>query len=113
MPSYFNQVLAVILWFCTAGQVIAAPIQAITTDFADPSILFTGGTWYAYATGNYGKKVQIASASAFDGPWTVLSDDGLPDVPAWVVPDNPTGSFVWAPNVVQRVWLQPFLNCHQ
>jgi len=68
-----------------------------------------GNTFYSYATGSGGKKVQIASATNFDGPWEVLSQDGLPNNPPapWVIPDGTnsdgSGSFVWAPDVVQAV----------
>jgi hypothetical protein len=78
---------------------ITGPV--ITTDFADPAIKLVGSTWYAFATGQYGKHVQVATSPDFK-TWTVLNKDALPNLPSWVVPDTPTGSFVWAPDMVPR-----------
>ncbi|KAH7384727.1 putative arabinan-endo 1,5-alpha-L-arabinase [Cadophora sp. MPI-SDFR-AT-0126] len=86
--------------------VVADPIKVIDQDWADPSILLQDGTWYSYATGAAGKKVQVASSTVFESGWSILPDDGMPTIPGWVVPDstNPPGpgSFVWAPDVVRR-----------
>ncbi|KAL9594477.1 MAG: hypothetical protein Q9179_005376, partial [Wetmoreana sp. 5 TL-2023] len=81
--------------------VTATPV--IKADFADPSILLYNQKWYAFATGAYGAHVQFATSDSFLSGWHVNQGyDALPNLPAWVRPDNPTGSFVWAPDVVKR-----------
>lgn len=68
----------------------------ISSNFADPSILQdSDGTWYAFATNNNpGPNVPAASAPAPAGPWTVLSNDLMPNPGAWS-----NGNNVWAPDV--------------
>jgi len=51
---------------CTAA---ANPILQLRQNFPDPSFIQVGtSTYYAYATGSGGKKVQIATATNYDGP---------------------------------------------
>jgi hypothetical protein len=66
------------------GLVKRPPTATIRQEFADPSILLDGSTWYAYATGASGKNVQIARANAFEGPWTVFGNDAMGSLPGWV-----------------------------
>jgi arabinan endo-1,5-alpha-L-arabinosidase len=86
----------------TIHSVAAAPTLAINMNWPDPSILLVDGIWYSYATADRGLHVQVASADNLEGPWDILPD-AMPKLPSWVVPDNPTGSFVEAPDVVQLV----------
>lgn len=83
-------------------NIAAAPTLAINMNWPDPSIILVDGTWYSYATADRGLHVQVASADNLEGPWDILPD-AMPTLPGWVVPDNPTGSFVEAPDVVQLV----------
>ncbi|KAL8729204.1 MAG: hypothetical protein Q9181_005077 [Wetmoreana brouardii] len=72
--------------------VTASPV--INADFADPSVLLYNQKWYAFATGAYGAHVQVATSDSFLSGWHVNQGyDALPNLPAWVRPDNPTGSF--------------------
>jgi hypothetical protein len=64
------------------GLVKRPPTAAIRQDFADPSILLDGSTWYAYATG--GKNVQVARANAFEGPWTLFGNGAMGSLPGCV-----------------------------
>jgi hypothetical protein len=112
--KYFSTASVALLTLTAIEPIAAAPIKVIDADFADPSILSIGGKLYSYATGSGGKKVQVATADVFEGPWKVSSNDGLPDAPGWVA-SNP---LVWAPDVVDRVchvydshqWLWLILN---
>ena len=49
-------------------------VPVINANFPDPSwIRVEDGTWYAFATKNLGvAHVQVASAPAATGPWTLL-----------------------------------------
>src|SRR5271163_2222270 len=73
-------------------------VPVINANFPDPSwIRARDGTWYAFATNNPGvTHVQVASAPAATGPWTVLNKDALATVGAWC-----DGIEVWAPDVRQ------------
>jgi hypothetical protein len=57
-------------------------VPVINASFPDSSwIRAEDGTWYAFATNNPGiTHVQVASAPAAAGPWTVLQQDALPKV---------------------------------
>jgi hypothetical protein len=101
--QYFTTASVALVAFSIIEPIAAAPVKVIDADFADPSILSVGGKWYAYGTGSGGKKVQVATADVFEGPWKVSSDDGLPTAPGWVA-SNP---LVWAPDVVDRVCHAP------
>lgn len=73
----------------------AAISPVLNVDFPDPAILQdSGDKWYAYATAGNGKQVQVASASAPGGPWTLEGADALPDPGPWT-----TGKNTWAPDV--------------
>jgi hypothetical protein len=73
-------------------------VLVINANFPDPSwIRAKDGTWYAFATNNPGvTHVQVASAPAATGPWTVLQQDALPTVGVWC-----DGIEVWALDVRQ------------
>ncbi|TVY82026.1 Xylosidase/arabinosidase [Lachnellula suecica] len=92
-------------------------INVIDVDFPDPAILLQGSTWYAYATSSNSMRFiflahkplpaskmlddlqpHMATAPAFEGPWTVAGD-AMPDISAatWLDQGNPQ---TWAPDVV-------------
>ncbi|KAH8664181.1 glycosyl hydrolase family 43 protein [Xylariales sp. PMI_506] len=72
-----------------------AATAALPKDFPDPSIIQdVDGQWYAFATTGNKKQVQVARASASSGPWTLLSNDLLPNGGAWTTSKN-----TWAPDV--------------
>ncbi|TVY49866.1 putative arabinan endo-1,5-alpha-L-arabinosidase A [Lachnellula occidentalis] len=75
-----------------SSQIIDAVVDA---SFADPAIFEDAdGTFYTFATNHHGNHVQVANATAVNGPWEVLQHDLLP------VPGNwSTGAEVWAPDV--------------
>ena len=89
--------------------------QVIAQDFADPSIIQVGNTWYGFATNNHKTlgnaaavgsnsliNVQIATSNDFN-TWTVTGQDALPTVGAWAGPNTGVqGPAVWAPNVIQN-----------
>lgn len=62
------------------------------TDFADPSIVWGGDQWYAFATNAAGHNVQV-SASPDLNSWTVPSE-AVPTLPGWAFP-----GYTWAPTV--------------
>lgn len=65
----------------------------LSSDFADPDILFHDGIYYAYATNANLKNVQVAtSADLVD--WQLRSEDAFPALPAWAIPGK-----TWAPEV--------------
>ncbi|ROV98896.1 hypothetical protein VSDG_03804 [Cytospora chrysosperma] len=79
-------------------RALTSAFNGTTYNFPDPSIEQAfdsdGGEWYAFATTGNGYQIQVAVASAPDGPWTVLDHDALPDSGSWT-----TGSDNWAPDV--------------
>ena len=82
--------LPVTKWSISAGP-------AISSNFPDPSFVYSGTIWYAYSTNSDGKHVPVAASPDFV-TWTVTGQDALP-----VVGDWSTGDQVWAPDVVQLV----------
>lgn len=68
----------------------------LPTDFPDPCIINTNGTWYAFATTSDHVNIPVATVpwNDFEGQWQLLLDatgkpiDALPSVPTWV---NMTG----------------------
>ncbi|KAF8303312.1 Arabinanase/levansucrase/invertase [Clavulina sp. PMI_390] len=73
---------------------ISSPILN-NANFADPSFIQVGSTWYAFSTTNNGLHVPWASSTDFVN-WEMGSGDALPTVGQWS-----TGNAVWAPDVVQ------------
>lgn len=71
----------------------AEPAAAIDRNFPDPDLLEVEGTYYAYATNDNARNVQVARSS--DGEtWELATDDALPQLPTWVIPGK-----TWAPEV--------------
>lgn len=72
----------------------ADPPAALLLDheFADPSLLQVGDTYFLYATGTASTNVQVGRTDDFV-EWTQLAD-ALPTLPGWAEP-----GFTWAPAV--------------
>ena len=83
---------------------VSGPV--IASNFQDPSVVESGGTWYAYAgvNGNPpGINVLVATSTDFS-TWTVRSGyDALPKLPSWAA----SPPHVWAPDVTQLVCTLP------
>ena len=79
----------------TPQQVAPAPgTPALNANFADPDVVEVDGTYFAYATNDNNRNVQVASSNdLFE--WEVLPD-ALPDLPNWVIPGK-----TWAPEVTK------------
>ncbi|TVY45663.1 hypothetical protein LCER1_G008898 [Lachnellula cervina] len=93
--------------FLLIGFVTASPLEAlhkrsvqsidaaIDAFFADPAIFKdTDDTFYTVATSHHGIHVQVAMATAVNGPWKVLHHDLLPAPGLWS-----TGAKVWGPDI--------------
>ena len=63
-------------------------------DFPDPSILLSGGTYWAYSTGAAGRNLQVMSSPDLHS-WTAPADP-LPVLPSWA-----SAGRTWAPTVTQ------------
>lgn len=71
---------------------------AIDANFPDPSIWSENDMWYAFATNDHGRNVQVAASKDFK-KWDVLNGvDALPKVGKWV---NQKAPAVWAPDVIR------------
>ena len=85
-------------WPGQAAQA-AAPVvprdAAYGKDFPDPFVIWTGATYYAYATQGAGGNVQVISSP--DLSHWVGQPDALPRLPSWSQP-----GFVWGPSVLKR-----------
>ncbi|MCJ1405594.1 hypothetical protein MMC11_008822 [Xylographa trunciseda] len=87
----------------TPGNVVNTWVggPVVATNFADPAVIEVNGTYYAFATNKYVNphpdqvNIQIAVSTDFSS-WTLTGIDALPHVGNWS-----TGSFVWAPDVIQ------------
>ncbi|HEV7950405.1 MAG TPA: glycoside hydrolase family 43 protein [Glaciihabitans sp.] len=66
----------------------------LNANFADPDVLKVDGVYYAYATNDNNRNVQIASSTDLL-EWEVLPD-ALPELPSWIIPGK-----TWAPEVTQ------------
>ncbi|PRY67056.1 GH43 family beta-xylosidase [Glaciihabitans tibetensis] len=66
----------------------------LDANFADPDVLEVDGVYYAYATNDNNRNVQLASSTDLL-EWTVLPD-ALPDLPSWIIPGK-----TWAPEVTE------------
>jgi beta-xylosidase len=64
-------------------------------DFADPSVLRVGNTYYAYSTDNQDRHVPVLTSGGLFG--TARTTEALPKLPAWSSPGT-----VWAPAVLPR-----------
>lgn len=67
---------------------------AYAGDFPDPTILLSGGTYWAYSTGRSGRNLQVMSSSDLHG-WSAPADP-LPILPYWA-----SSGRTWAPTVIQ------------
>ncbi|MEY2462106.1 MAG: hypothetical protein QOH64_244 [Acidimicrobiaceae bacterium] len=66
----------------------------LNVDFPDPSIVWGGDAWYAFATNRDGRNVQV-SASPDLASW-LPPTDAAPQRPGWAVPGA-----TWAPSVAK------------
>lgn len=64
-------------------------------DFADPSVIFAAGKYFAYATNGGGGKVQVISSTDLR-KWEWVGE-ALSRLPGWAVP-----GYTWAPAVMSR-----------
>lgn len=71
------------------------PTPVIDRNFPDPDILKVGDTYYAYATNDNRRNVQVAESTDLEN-WTVLETDAFPELPSWVIPGK-----TWAPEVTE------------
>ncbi len=80
------------------------PQLVIDQNFPDPVVIKVGSTYYAYATGGGGKRVQIATSESVFSGWQVLDTPVLPNFGDWARETNSDGSTVaaWAPEVTKR-----------
>jgi len=76
----------------TSGNVLSAG-REYHNDFPDPSVLFVGGTYHAYATSSGGLHVPMLRSLDMRS-WYVVGD-ALPALPSWAADHD-----VWAPSVV-------------
>lgn len=74
---------------------VAALAPVIDRNFPDPDVLDSGGTFYAYATNDNNRNVQVATSTDLDS-WEVQATDVFPDLPSWVIPGK-----TWAPEVTE------------
>jgi len=77
-----------------AARTFTNPV--LTGNFADPSVLKVGDTWYAYATGDLVVNLQVARSSDLVR-WERL-DDALPELPEWSALQK---GLTWAPEVAR------------
>ena len=83
----------------------------IATNFADPCFIEVDSTYYAFATNLYinprpGQiNIQVAVSKDFS-TWNLTGIDALPDVGPWS-----TGTYTWAPDVIQLVSHSEKLVC--
>jgi beta-xylosidase len=75
-----------------ASSTFSAPVYA--SDFPDPSILLSGGTYWAYSTGSAGRNLQVMSSSNLL-TWSNPTDP-LPSLPTWA-----SAGRTWSPGVMQ------------
>lgn len=63
-------------------------------DFADPTVLVAGGSYWAYSTGSAGRNLQVMSSPDLR-TWSDPADP-LPVLPSWASPGR-----TWAPGVLE------------
>ncbi len=82
----------------SAGPASAASstftVPAYAGDFPDPSILVTGGVYWAFSTGSGGRNLQVMSSSDLH-TWSAPADP-LPVLPSWA-----SSGHTWAPGVMK------------
>ncbi|KIY65441.1 glycoside hydrolase family 43 protein [Cylindrobasidium torrendii FP15055 ss-10] len=70
--------------------------RVINSNFADPTWIQVGDTYYAFSTTSGGRHTPMATSTDFVN-WSIRDGyDALPTVGAWS-----TGANVWAPDVIQ------------
>lgn len=95
----------------TPGHTTATTIllnnPVLNKDFPDPTVIYFGGKYYAYATQSNvaGKTWNIQVASSTDLQHWQLEQDALPQKPAWA---STTQDF-WAPHVLYDGALKKFV----
>jgi hypothetical protein len=73
-----------------------SPVQPVIGDnFADPTVIRVGGTYFAYGTNTSEAAMPVATAPSPTGPWTNTRKDGLARLPSWAAL-----GWTWAPEVV-------------
>lgn len=70
-------------------------------NFADPSVMKTGNTYYAYATNHDGVRCPAATSEDFKDWKVVAEKQVLPELPEWAADGK--GESVWGPDVNQIV----------
>ena len=90
----------------TTGAVLRPPVEpSIPHDFADPTVLSVGGTYYAYSTASrYGAEtfhVPVQRSRRLTAEWS-HARDAMPELPAWVDKTAAGDGSVWAPAVTAR-----------
>lgn len=85
------------------GEISFTP--ALAENFPDPCLVSTGGWWFAFATSDKGRNIQVATSPSFmSHSWSLLQDiDVLPDPGSWAKNEQ----HIWAPDVFQLVSLSP------
>ncbi|WP_233205752.1 glycoside hydrolase family 43 protein [Cryobacterium sp. Y82] len=83
---------------CTAAAeqsaLATAGAPVLNANFADPDVMKVDGTYFAYATNDNNRNVQVASSTDLVD-WDVLPD-ALPELPNWIIPGK-----TWAPEVTR------------
>jgi len=69
-------------------------VPAYAGDFPDPTILWSKGRYWAFATGSAGRNLQVMGSTDLR-TWSEPVDP-LPRLPAWVAPGH-----TWAPGVME------------
>jgi beta-xylosidase len=78
----------------------------LNQDFPDPDVLKVGDTYYAYATGNFDRKISVKIARSQDLITWEPRPDAMPDFPTWAEKDH---GLVWAPEVTTAADGQSYL----
>lgn len=75
--------------------------RVLDTNFPDPSVVYTGSEYYAFATNGNNVYAQVATSPDFVN-WTLLEGhDALPKpYPSWVSTESVS---LWAPDVIKLV----------
>jgi beta-xylosidase len=74
----------------------AGPSPVSSAPMADPGVLLSGGTFYAFATGTGADQLRESTASTAGGPWTTPTNQTLQNAPGWL----DTSKALWAPDMI-------------
>jgi beta-xylosidase len=87
---------------CGGGAPEATPVPqsegpqpVLDRNFPDPDVLEVDGTYFAFATEDDNKNVQVATSTDLR-QWELLDQDALPELPSWIIPGK-----TWAPEVTE------------